>query len=596
MGMRAFVRLAAAAAITVLTTCATDSSSQPTSDTAVDVTPGDQTTTSPSGSAQVMPSTTAIDAIVTAAGGGGLIDSVEVTALTAVGNPAVGQPWLTFELVLDYCCGEPNSVVFQPSADDFDIPIGDPPALRLEGPACSAQLACTSPDRILGLTAPGPVGLTFGLTPLVDAADLLRTGSFSTELTPTFDFAHPGLDDAVMSIDLRVDLRPHLPAPTGDTTPASTASTPVTTVGGGFQLLTFPFAAVADDAQQLTTILAPASEPVDAGTLGIDWNTQVAIVITSPTDACPPLLAGLDVADRRAEPVFVGAGYHTCIQPLLSHTIIASVDRSELADVDELALPAEPGYFETPVSTPVDIAPRAAAPAPQPPAVPPFGDLRGSVALPARGEAALTTLTNGTPVFVVRHHDDTISALDPRAATDDIGNETDSQFQLVTWTAATRIFLGGGAWDEYGRRLDGFRNTDLQGFATRINGDVIEIGSPVQAPVGSPITAASDPPAMSNATIPLKDPIGLDQALAQPAGTTALIDATVIIDPDGAHICMVESQGFPIEPCPPGSPSADNITAQPDARNAWFGPLLATRTDTGFTRIAPTGGYAGGVL
>lgn len=101
---------------------------------------------------------------------------------------------------------------------------------------------------------------------------------------------------------------------------------------------------------------------------------------------------------------------------------------------------------------------------------------------------------------------------------------------------------------------------------------------------------------MANAAIPLSDPINLDQALAEPPGTTALIDATVIIDPDGAHICPVESQRFPIQPCPPGAPTADGIAAQPNSRNAWFGPLLATRTATGFAHIAPTGGYAGGTL
>jgi len=118
----------------------------------------------------------------------------------------------------------------------------------------------------------------------------------------------------------------------------------------------------------------------------------------------------------------------------------------------------------------------------------------------------------------------------------------------------------------------------------------------VPPPIGSPVAATDDPPAMSSTSVALDDPIDLDTAVALPAGTTALIDASVVIDPDGAHVCRTTSQEFPIEPCPAGSPTADGIAPVANARNAWFGPILATRTDTGFTRIAPTGGYAGGTL
>ncbi len=33
-----------------------------------------------------------------------------------------------------------------------------------------------------------------------------------------------------------------------------------------------------------------------------------------------------------------------------------------------------------------------------------------------------------------------------------------------------------------------------------------------------------------------------------------------------------------------------------DSRSVWFGPLLVTRTESGFTRIAAIGGYAGVAL
>lgn len=427
MGRRGFVMIRAGAVVAAIAGCAADSSPQGTADSVIATTsaPDDPTSTAPSGSAQQTPSSIEIDAIVTASGGGGLIDSVEIAGLAAVSEPAVGQPWLTFDLVFNYCCGDPNSVVFDPHEDDFDISIGDPAALQLAGPACDPPLSCTAQTRTLALTAPGPVGLAFQLTPLVSAAELLHAGSIRTKLTPTFNFEHPGLDDQTMSIDLRIDVRPYVPASSGVTTPVVTPTRPVTNLGGGFQLLTFPFAAVAGDAAQLTAILAPSTQPVDVNTLGIDWSTHAAIVLTIPTNTCPPLLAGLKITDRRAEPAFVAAGYRGCNDPLLSHTVIASVERNELADVDELVLPTDPPYFDAPVSVPVNITPGPAAPTPSPPAASaPFGDLLGTVALPARGEATIATMTNGTPVFVVRHHDDTISALDPRAATADSGNDT----------------------------------------------------------------------------------------------------------------------------------------------------------------------------
>jgi hypothetical protein len=602
MGTRGFVTLATAVALSTVVACGSDSSGE--FDSAVSgsaiqpIVPPDSSATPTTSSTQdiASPTTPEIEAIVSASGGGGLIDSVEVQGLTVLNDPAVGRTWLRFDLVLNSCCGDPNTVLFERDEGGFDSAIGEPPALQLSGPACTGAVACSEGNRRVDLTAPGPVLLSFDVTPLVDTGAVLQSRLLRTKLRPMFDFSHPGLDDEVMSIQLRIDLSEPSPPASGDTTPAATPTAPVTVVGGGFDLLEFPFAATADNAQQLAVILAPATTPIDTDMLDIDWTTHAALVLTVPTDLCPPLLSGVDISDGTARPVFVGAGYLGCEQPLLSHTIIASVERSLLADIDQLVLPAEPPYFESPVVAPVDI-PSGAEPAPPPPpTAPPFGDLTGQASLPANGEATVATLADGTPVYVVHHHDGTVSALDPRAAATDAGDEPDGEFRIVTWNAATRIFLGGGAWDEYGRRIDGFRSSDLQGHATRVDGDVVEIGSPVPAPSGSPVAATGDPPAMSNTTIPLADPISLDNATALSAGSTALIDASVIIDPDGAHVCTTTSQDFPIEPCPPGSPTVDGIAPIANARHAWFGPILATRTETGFTRIAPTGGYAGGTL
>lgn len=538
-----------------------------------------------------------VDVIVTASGGGGLIMSLAVADLTVTGKPAVASTWLTFDLVLGNCCGEPNRVVFPATGGGFDTDIGDTPALRLTGPTCTPPVSCTADARTLALTAPGPAAVRFELASLVAPADLVAAGTFRTTLTPAFDFAHESLDDEPLAIEIRIDVQAARAMPTGDTTPAATPTMPAASVGGGFDLLAFPAVAVADDAAQLSAALAASPRTIDIDALGIGWSTHAAIVLAIPTDACPPLFNGLRFAGRTVEAQFVDAGYTACVQPLLSHTVIAAVERGVLADVDGVELPAMNPYFDAPVSAPVDIKPAPTqTPTVEPPAQPEFGDMHGTADLPARGEVVTARLTDGTPVYVVRHHDDTVSALDPRGDGAYTGNDTDGQHQLVAWTPSTRLFLGGGAWDEYGRRVDGPRASDLVGYATRVAGHTVEIGSPVPAPTGSPIAATADIPAMAAPAMTLGEPISLDQALAQPAGTTAFIDARVVVDPDGAHVCVVDIPGANVQPCPAGAPPVDDVAAQGNARTAWFGPLLATRTATGFTRVAPTGGYAGGAL
>lgn len=585
----------AAMTAAVLAACASEPATELRSYSTLDApTEPEPTSSSPSPSTPV--ASDGIDVIVTASGGGGLIDSVEVRHLTVAATPTEGAPWIEFDLVLDYGSAEPDRVVVRPTGAGFVTALGDPPMLQLSGPACEEPVVCSEDARTVTLGRLAPAALGYEITPLVGPEELIDARTLVTTLTPTFDFDHPALDDREMSIEVRVDIAPASPAPSGDTTPIATPATPLTIVGGSFDLLEFPAAAVADGPEQLAAILSPAPSPVDVDGLGIDWSTHAAIVLSTPNNACPRLLAGLDITDRRAEPVFVSAGYLACNEPLTSHTVIASVERSALDDVDELVLAAEPSYFGEPVIATVDITPGTSTSRETIPTEADFGDVLGTTDLPAKGEATTATLTNGTPVFVVHHHDGTISALDPRGAIGYGGSEMSRQYELVRWTASSRNFLGSAAWDEYGRRLDGFRSTDLKGYATRVVDGVVEIGSPVDAPAGSPIAATTVPPAMAGTAVSLNDPISFDEALDLPVGTTALIDAVVVVDPDGARVCAGEGPDRAVVPCPRGSPSADGTRATPGARSAWFGPLLATRTETGFTRIAATGGSAGGAL
>lgn len=379
-----------------------------------------------------------------------------------------------------------------------------------------------------------------------------------------------------------------------DMTPLATETRSTYSIGGGFDLLPYPKAAFADTAADLADLLADARSPVDVESLAVDWSAYAVIAFARPTDACPSVFAGVTIDDGVLRPLFANPGYEGCDQPLLSHSVLAAVDRVLLTDVDRVELPALPPHFDTAVSVAI-----AATPSSSPPTAPPapaasFGVQRGAADLPAISEAAVAVLDDGTPVIVVNHYDGTVSAIQPWSdATEPAGSPG-----LVRWIGSTRTFLGNGAWDEYGRRLDGPRATDLLAYATRTDDNRLEIGDPVQTPVGSPIGKSDERPAQADIAIRPENRISLTDAFSLTPGETRWIDADVVIDPAGAHLCDAPGfQGSPgLAPCPEGSPSVDAIEPTPESRTIWFGPILASRTDTGFNRIVPTGGYASSVF
>ena len=127
---------------------------------------------------------------------------------------------------------------------------------------------------------------------------------------------------------------------------------------------------------------------------------------------------------------------------------------------------------------------------------------------------------------------------------------------------------------------------------------VVEIGQEVPTPAGSPMTSQTNAAAMADvALVPDEDLalLSLEEALALPVGTTAFVDISVVVGPEGAFVCHHDVTAA-ITPCPDGSPVAESYTAIEDARTVRFGPILATRTEAGFTEIAPTGGPAGSSL
>ena len=378
-----------------------------------------------------------------------------------------------------------------------------------------------------------------------------------------------------------------------DSTPRSTAVSTAFSIGGGFNILPYPKVAFADTPADLADVLAGVDPPVDIDALGLDWGRYAVVGFARPTDACPSVFAGITVASGVLTPEFTNPGYQGCILPLLSHTALVAVDRDALTTVDRIELPAIPPFFDTPISIPIAASPSTAPSGELAEPDDAFGTVRGSMELPEIGAARLASLDDGSPLIVIRHHDDTVTAARPWVAS----AESDAAPQLVAWIAATRTFLGSGAWDEYGRRLDGPRSTDLITYATRVVEDRVEIGDAVPAPTGSPIGRTEHPPADVDLTIRPDNRISLEDALALPAGQTRWIDASLVIDPSGARLCT--SAGFQgsleLPPCPVDSPTADGVAATPGSRTIWFGPLLGTRTATGFTDIVPTGGSASSI-
>ena len=362
--------------------------------------------------------------------------------------------------------------------------------------------------------------------------------------------------------------------------------------GAGVDLVPAPFLAIVDDAAELTAILAKLHEPPEVETLGIDWATEVAMVTTISSNACPPVLSSLRIDDAVAQPVFaLSRSVDMCNDILLAFTTVAAVERSVLAPVSILELPPELSDGSR-VAVDVDVEAEVANSVPASTPVQTeteFGSVQGDAAVPAEGEASVATLSDGTPVFVVHHHDGTISALDPRGR-----DNLEGRTGVVEWSVKTRNFSSAGPWDEYGRRLDGFRSSDLRSFQTRLVGDRVEIGAETATPAGAPIPETVDPVASIRAGIDLGSALSVTDALAEPIGTTVIVDASVVVEADMALVCGPRpSKIFPIARCEPGSPTAAWPPGMPGLRQEYFGPLLATRTASGFDFIAATGGTAG---
>ena len=437
--------------------------------------------------------------------------------------------------------------MFPSGAQGFDTVIGEPPTLQLSGPACGGPSVCADGSRTVAVTASG----TGPPVVRADAARrrsclMLEAGSLRTELTPLFDFAHPGLDDQPMSIELRIDVGEPSPAPVGrhdaDDHPGRT---------GDDRRWRVPAAHVPVRRRRRRR-RAVGGDPRPVRRAGRRRSARHRLVDARGDRADHPD-GWLPTAARRPRDhrPACRAGVRDGRLPRL-HRAAALPHRHRRCR----ARPARRRRRARPPGrSPLLRAPRSSPRSTSPPGAPPTtADVAGSAGLrptspappPCRptGEVTVATLTNGTPVYVVRHHDGTVSALDPRAASSAV--DATGQLHLVTWTASTadlprrrcvgrvrpapRRVPDHGPADLRHPRRRRRRRDRLTGRPTaRVPGDRRPPTRPPWATPGSPWTSRS----------------ASTRHVALPTGATALIDATVIIDPDGAHVCTTGANGLP---------------------------------------------------
>ncbi len=517
---------------------------------------------------------------VTASGSGGCVDLVEIQNLDQQGTTDGAS--VHFDLVYVHSCGDKENSVRYDEAPTVK-PNTDGPSFTIRTPDCDDASCVAGTSFTLGL-GDNPVPL------IMETADTLTESKSEIVIPAFYDYSTTSLSDDPLDVTLTVRVFTATAPPAGGTTPIATAYRAVEVVFGGFIELEFPFAGVADSAIELESFGLSAPE-------GIDWATRAAVVFSIPTDLCPPVLSDLEIVDGVAQPVFVDPGYLGCEEPLLSHTVVAAVDRDFLARAHTLRLPSDPVFFEVDVDAEISVSPHGEGSAPTRAPSPTFESAEGPVPIPRKGEALPHRLKDGTPLIIVHHHDGTVSALDARALS--ATTEDDGQrLTLVRWNARTRNFMGGGIRDEFGRSTNGPRSSDLRGFATRIVDGDLEVGDPTDPPAGSPIAVSADPPAAADAQIASDaEPLSIEEALASPTGSVIFIDAQVVFVGSDARLCDDKNQPtFEAEPCSDGSPAVEDVGGDDGILTIWHAPILATRTAEGFSEVVPLGGYSSSAI
>jgi len=248
---------------------------------------------------------------------------------------------------------------------------------------------------------------------------------------------------------------------------------------------------VATDETELEAFVA--ASPVGFDVTSIDLRREVVVALgVGTTPACPPVVSGLN-GERtgRVTLELDGAGYGSCQRPLTVLTYIVRLDRAQLATgAVTFVHPSSGAEFESTIQ-------------PVPPATAGIDDISESIDgvlaildLPVPGETLAASLTDGTPVFVIRHDDGGVSVIDPQMPP--VLDNTNGA--LASWATRSRRLIGfatvdaNGVWDEYGQSLDVGPRNDLVRHVVEITaGGRVRVGQRSAHRLGrDPITGAID--------------------------------------------------------------------------------------------------------
>ena len=255
------------------------------------------------------------------------------------------------------------------------------------------------------------------------------------------------------------------------------------------------------------------------------------------------------------------------------------------------------------------------------------GGQYGTLMLISEGSVHPMVLSDGTPVWEVRHGDGTVSVLGaavsptPEAVHNALVAPLPGVEVVAEWLKPDHRFDAGGVlYNDQGTAL-GYTAPqvggnpalpttarDMTSYDAQVLNDEVVVGAARQGTVRHfDAHKPASPPRvyMMNQIVtfnppgrPLLPVLTVGQALAQPAGTMSLVDADVIIVNGGpARVCSADhrTDRIPFPPCPASSPELP-VVSNPSGHgyvSAVAGPIFLRTGHSGFTEAAAFGAGGG---
>ena len=378
-------------------------------------------------------------------------------------------------------------------------------------------------------------------------------------------------------------------------------------VRSGFRPLAFAFGSLSGEVDDEEEIGGAAIEVVtDQATFGalpehvrsvVDveafaFTEHVLLIISAHFHpVCRGIVAAVDVTGSAVSVVLDDPGYRSCDDQGSSPGFVTvRVDRSHL--------PSGEVTFGLAHRDEVAVAVLDAVTASEPAlsAADAIETDRGRLPAPLAGETRAGQLDDGTPVFVVRHDDDTVSVVDARSLpADGVGSGV-----VVSWAVDSRRFMGrgyvrGGAWDEYGRALHDGPDHDLGRFAAALDGDEVRIGQPIAGDLDNVRSGPLEGVGGRRVRATLPEVVSIDEARRSPIATVVTVDAGVAISDEApARLCESPWGGSGCDT--DGPPVAGFEPAREGFCLVLGPPVIVRRTAEGFTEpVTRFDGGGGGV-